>query len=256
MKTKMSLAVGMVIILALVGLAGCSAAGVSAADSQPVNVNLGNQQTGIWVNGEGKVTVTPDIATVTLGVSAQTATVAEAQAQAVDAMDKIMASLKDNGIALKDIQTRYYSIDQVIRWNDGNKEEEVIGYRVSNMVIVKIRAMDKVGDIIDDVVAAGGDLIRINGISFSVEDPSEYYVTARKLAMEKAKDKAEQIAKLSGVTLGKPTYVVENSYTPPTPYPVNVYRGDMSLGAAESSTSISPGEMDIVLNIQVAYAIQ
>jgi uncharacterized protein len=260
MKIKALLAAGIVAILALATLAGCSAAVVTPqsqpAQAQPLNVDLNNQQTGIWVSGEGKVTVTPDIATITLGVSAQTPTVAEAQSQASTAMDKIMASLTSNGIAKKDMQTKNYSIRQVTRWVESTQKEEVIGYNVSNMIVAKIRDMDKVGKIIDDAVTAGGDFIRINGINFSVEDPSKYYVQARELAMNKAKDKAQQIAQLSGVTLGKPTYVSESSYTPPTPYPVNMYKSDMAVGAAAPTTSISAGEMDIVLDVQVAYAIQ
>jgi uncharacterized protein YggE len=255
MRTKTFLAVGIVIILVLVGLAGCSAAKVPATEGQPVSVNVGSQQTGIWVNGTGKVTLTPDIATLSLGVSAQTSSVAEAQSQASTAMDKVMAALKGNGVAQKDIQTQYYNVQQVTRWDDKSQLEVVIGFRVSNMVIAKIREMAKIGSIIDAVVAAGGDLTRINGINFSVEKPEQYYSQARELAMNDAKAKAQQIASLSGVTLGKPTFISENASAPPVPYPQVMYKGDMAAGAAPS-VPISTGEMDIVLNVQVTYTIQ
>jgi uncharacterized protein YggE len=254
MKIKALLAAGMVLILLLVSLTGCSGGGVTAAEVPPVNVNVGNQQTGIWVNGEGKITVTPDIAALSLGVSAQTATVAEAQSQAAEAMDKMITALTDNGVASKDIQTQNYNIQQITRWDDKGMQEVITGYRVSNMVAAKIRNMDKVGSIIDTVAVAGGDLTRINGINFSVDNPEQYYAEARELAMNDAKAKAEQIASLSGIVLGKPTYVSENSYTPFVPYR-EVYLKSSMDSSAMPTTPISPGETDIVLNVQVSYAI-
>ena len=59
MKVKILLAVGVVVMLVMISLAGCSAAGVDAATTQPISVDVSNQQTGIWVNGQGKITVTP-----------------------------------------------------------------------------------------------------------------------------------------------------------------------------------------------------
>jgi uncharacterized protein len=252
MKTKVLLAGGLVVVLGLVGLAGCSA-GSQTAGNQAITVNTVSQQSGIWVNGEGKITVTPDVASLNLGVSAQASTVSEATSQAAAAMNKIMDSLKANGVAEKDIQTQYFSIQPVTRWDDKNQQEIVIGYRVSNTVVAKIRALDKAGKIIDAVAEAGGDLTRINGINFLIDKPEKYYDQARELAMNNAKAKAEQMAKLGGVTLGKITFVTESSYVPVQNYPV-MYK-DSASGAAPS-TSITPGESDITLNVQVYYAIQ
>ena len=250
MKTKALITMGIMLILVLVSMVGCEATGTTT--TQPLGVNIYGQQTGIWVSGEGKTTVVPDIATVTLGVSSQSSTVADAQSKAADAMDKVMSALTDNGVAKKDIQTQYYSIEQVTKWDDETQQQIIIGYRVSNMVITKLRDMDKVGTIIDAVVIAGGDLTRINGIYFSVDEPEQYYDEARELAMNDAKAKASQIARLAGVTLGKPTYVSESSYTPRT---VPVYGEGVPIESA-ATTPITPGETDIILNVQVAYTIQ
>lgn len=248
MKNKILLGVGVVVILIMAVLTGCSA----QTGGQPI-VNVGSQQTGVWVSGEGRVTVVPDLAIVTLGVSAQTATVAESQSQAATSMDKVMAALKANGVAEKDIQTQNYSIRQVTRWDDKTQQEVIIGYNVSNTVTAKLRDIPKAGATIDAVVAAGGDNIRFNGINFSIDKPEQYYTQARELAMKDAKAKADQMAKLSGLTLGPATYVSESSYVPgPTPYPV--YK-DAAMGAAPS-TSISAGEMEVVLNVQIAYSIK
>jgi uncharacterized protein len=258
MRSKLSMIIVLVsVVLAVsllgIALAGCAGGSAAAADIQPVNVNVNNQQ-GIWVSGEGKVTVTPDIATLSLGVSAQASTVAEAQSQAATAMDKVISTLKANGVAQKDIQTQYFNIQQMTRYDNNSQQSVVTGYMVSNVVTVKIRTMDKVGSIIDAVAAAGGDYTRINGISFSVDNPEQYYTDARKLAMEDAKAKAEQLARLSGVSLGRATYISESTSSTPIPYPVIVGRADMA--GATPTTSISPGETDVTLNVQVAYAIQ
>ena len=167
---KWLLLLGLALVVPVVALSGC-AAGPTTVEA----VNLSSQQEGIWVNGEGKVTVTPDIALLRLGIEAQQTTVAEAQAEAAAAMDTVMTALTDNGVSEKDIQTQYFSIYQVTRWDDYKNQEIVTGYRVTNMVNAKIREIDKTGTIIDAVAVAGGDLTRINNISFSVDEPSRYY---------------------------------------------------------------------------------
>lgn len=256
MKTKVLVAVGMVLILVMAVLAGCSSGGTTTGSNQPITVNMANQQTGIWVNGEGKVWVTPDLATLSLGIYSQKDKVSDAQSEAAAAMAKVMEALTSNGIEKKDIQTQNFSIQQVTRWDDKTQQQVVIGYAVTNMVVAKIRNLDKVGTIIDTSVTAGEDLIRINGISFTKEDTSADYVKARELAMNKAKAKAQQITSLSGVTLGKPVYITESSYVPPVAYMTNSFKADSAGGGAVPSTSISPGELEITVNVQVNYAIQ
>jgi len=194
------LAAGLTLVLFAGVLAGCS------------TVNLTGQQEGIVVSGEGNVSVVPDLATVNLGVEAQDTTVTAAQEQATSAMEVVMAALADNGVADEDIQTQYFSIYRVTRWDDETWEEVTIGYRVSNTVSVKLQDMDNISLIIDAAIEAGGDLIRVNGISFSVEDPSIYYEEAREEAMADAESRAEALAELAGIRLGKPTYITESNY--------------------------------------------
>jgi uncharacterized protein YggE len=246
MKKYWLAAVSLALLLVVVGFSGCSGSPTTIG-----TVDINSQQTGIWVSGEGKVTVTPDIATLSLGIEAQAATVADAQTQAATAMGAVMAALTENGVADKDIQTQYFSIYQVTRWDDDKNEEIVIGYRVTNMVTAKIREIEKAGPIIDAVAAAGGDYTRINNISFTVDDPTPYYVEARQKAMTDAKAKAEQLADLAGVSLGKPTYISEGTITPPV-----IYRdAGTVLTPPAPTTPVSPGEIELTLDVQVAYAI-
>ena len=239
------LAVSLALVIAVVGLAGCD-----SGNSDLEELNISNQQEGIWVSGEGTVTVTPDVATLSLGVEVQAESVAVAQSQAAEAMDRVMGALADNGVAEKDIQTQYYSVYPVTRWDEDSQKEIIVGYRVTNTVSAKIREIDKTGTIIDAVASAGGDFTRINGIYFSVDDPSAYYEEARGEAMADAGAKAEQLAELAGGRLGKATYISESSSTPPS-----VYRQSMSGAESAAPTPISPGEMEITLTVQVVYSI-
>ena len=241
MRKKKLLAMGLVLVLVLTGLVGCTSGTGSS-------INTSNQQEGIWVNGHGEVNAAPDISILQLGISAQRASVTEAQAEAATSMDKIMNALKKEGVADKDIQTQYFSIQQITRWDETKQEEIVIGYRVSNTVVAKIRVIAKTGSVIDSVAEAGGDFTRIDGISFSIDDPSGYRIEARDKAMVDAKTKAEQLANLSGVTLGKPTFISESISYP-------VYSQPPRMAEKAPTTPISPGEMKVTLDVQLVYAI-
>jgi len=265
-------------LLLTIGLLGCNGntpAEITPEPTQPtvtqpttpaptttpanVNVSLNTQTEGIWVSGSGKVAVTPDIAILQLGIEAQEPTVAEAEDKASEAMDKVKTALTDNGVAEKDIQTQNFRIRQRTRWDDEQQMEVVVGYRVTNDVIAKVRDLGKVSDIIEAVVAAGGDYTRIDDLGFTIEDPTAYYDEAREKAMADAKEKAEKIAELASVKLGMPTYINESASTPylgasygmavpaPTPAPEII---------VETPMPISPGEVEITVNMQVAYEIE
>ncbi len=247
-KNRLLLSISLALVLVTGGMVSCSPDTTVLAEIEGINIST--QQNGIWVTGTGEVTATPDVAILNLGVEAQAATVGEAQAQAAEAMDAVMDVLDNYGVAPRDIKTQYYSIYPVRRWDDG--KETLIGYRVSNTVTVKIRQIEDSGGIIDAVTAAGGDYTRISSISFTVDDPSAYKVEARDKAMADAKAKAEQLAKLAGVTLGLPTYIAESGGYMPV-----LYREfDMMEGAPSAATTpISPGETEISLTVQVVYSI-
>jgi len=242
MKKRILYLAGIILIaIIIVGLSGCDS--ISAPSSS--KVSPGSQQTtGIWVTGEGEVTVVPDLAVLSLGVEAQADTVAQAQSEASTAQ----------GIESNDIQTQYFSIYPTRRWDPDTGEEELTGYQVTNMVTVKVRVVENTGTIIDAVAAAGGNYIRINSISFTVDDPVPYQEEARVKALADAQEKAQQIADNADLNLGTPTYINEtSSYNP--------YTMDMPYGLAfpvpsiEAGSSISPGETTVTVIIQVAYGI-
>ncbi len=253
MNKKWLAVIGIASVLAVIGLTGCEQGSVSTGEIGTITVS--NQQQGIWVSGTGEMTVTPDIATINVGIESEDASVAAAREEAAEAMQHVMDALLANGVAEKDIQTQYFSINQVTNWDRETGEEIVEGYRVSNTVTVTIRNIDNTGTIIDAAAAAGGNDTRINGVNFSVDDPSAYYDEVRETAVADAKAKAEELASLAGVSLGKVTYISEGSYNPPSAWKAT------GMAYAEASdaaypTQISPGELEITLNVQIAYAVK
>jgi uncharacterized protein YggE len=249
-KKGLVIIIGIALALVAIGAFGCEGY-FDSGDTGVAGTISSQQDIGIWVTGQGEVTVVPDVAILSLGVEAQAATVAEAQQQAAEAMDAVMNVLDDSGIAEEDIKTQYYSIQPVWSWDDDKNQQILIGYRVTNTATVKVRDMAGIGSIIDAAVAAGGDYIRINSISFTVDEPEDYYEEIREEAMADAEAKAQQLAKLGGVKLGKPTYIAEFSSYDSTV----VYRDVEAAGEASVTTDISPGETEIWLTVQVVYSI-
>ena len=244
MKKIWLIVVGLVLLVSVVVMSGCGA-------GNSINVGSNSQQNGIWVSATGKVYAIPNIAGLTLGVEAQASTVAAAQSQANQAMASVVAALKAAGIADKDIQTQYYNIYEVTKWDPNKNENVTTAYQVTNTVNTTIRDISKVGTVIDAVVAAGGNYIRINGINFTVDDPSTYYAQARQQAITYAKQKADQMASLTGVKLGDMFYITESSNIPSG----NYFDLRTVAAPASNSTSISAGQLEITTTVSIAYNI-
>jgi uncharacterized protein YggE len=244
-KKFMLFAVIAAILLVSVLLVGCQASGSTAA-------TISNQQTGISVSGQGIVYVTPDIVNLQLGIQAQAAIVADAQSQAVAAMNNVLAALAANGVAKADIQTQNYSIQQTTRYDNVKQQDISTGYQVINYVNVKVRDVTKAGVILDAVTAAGGDLTRVNSVQFSLNDPTSANNQARDQAMADAKATAAQLASDAGVKLRNPLSISESEVSPIS----KMYASDMAVPSASGSTTINSGELEITVSVQVTYAIQ
>ena len=112
---------------------------------------------------------------------------------------------------------------------------------------------DHAAETLDAAVNAVGDDLQIGGITFTVNDPSALASQARAAAMNDARSKAQQLADEGGVTLGKPTSITEVSSPAPTPVNFDLRKG----AVAESGSSVvEPGQQEITVSVQVAYAVQ
>lgn len=232
----------------------------SASESRALGELAGADQTGLWVTGTGTVAAEPDLARLTLGIESRAKTVEEARTNAANAMAAVVSTVKAHNIQDKDIQTQVFSITPEYTYREvqdefGRHGEQVlVGYIVTNQVAVKVRDLDAVGPVVDDVAQAGGDLTRISGISFTVEDPKPLQEQARAKAVQDAVAKAEQMAREAGVTLGKAFYLNDSTAVPVVrDFGVKAFAEGI---AAAPPTPISGGELEISVTIQAAFSIR
>jgi uncharacterized protein YggE len=209
----------------------------------------GAEQTGIMVMGEGKASGEPDVAMITIGVETRADTAREAADENNEQMADVMAALQGMGIAEEDIRTVDYSIQPEIDWDA--EERRVIGYLVINSVLVKIRQVDQVGDVLDAVTGAGAN--NIYGIQFAFDDPTSLREQARAAAMADAQSKAQALADLAGVGLGKPRIISESFIEQPPYYMERVYAPAMEAGGG---VPVSTGQLEVTVNVQVTFDIR
>jgi uncharacterized protein len=208
-----------------------------------------SSDTGISVTGTGKVSVKPDIAVSTIGIQVTGSSLTDATNQANSKMSAVIDKIKSMGVADKDIQTTNYSVQPITNQPKSNDETPTItGYRIDNQVTVTVRKIDDLGKILDAAVAAGAN--NIYGISFSVGDPTPYEQQARAAAVKDAMDKADQLAKAGGITLGKVISISENVATP---RPVFAAAAPLAAGG---SVPVETGETQISVTVEMRFAIQ
>jgi len=204
-------------------------------------------QNAISVSGEGRVSADPDMAEIIIGVESRAPTAKEAASQNSDDMNQVMAVLEEMGIDEEDIQTVDYSIRAEIDYR-ADEGPRVVGYVVDNMVRVKVRDLDLVGDLLDEATEAGAN--NIYGITFTVEDPRPFQEQAREMAVADARSKAQQLAEAADVRLGDllslSEYMVEG--------PVLVERAAAE-GMGGGAPPISPGQLEITIQVQMSYEI-
>ncbi len=248
-------AVALIGVLALgCGDSGSAAGSVSDSGGSSVEALAaaladGDDVGGISVSGLGVAVAAPDIASLSFGVATLANTARGARDDAASRMNDLIESLKDNGIAEEDFHTSQFSIDPEVDFRN-NGGQVIRGYRVTSLLSVTVRDLDRVGEVIDDAVEAVGDDIRVRGVTFSIEEPAALQSEARALAMADAKAKAEELAELADVGLGKPTAISESSGggVPPVFF-------DAARAAELAETPISPGQLEITVTVQVTYAI-
>lgn len=230
--------------------------GVANLDSLHVDGAIG----GIRVSGTGTVSVEPDVAILQVGVEVFAGKVSTARSEASKAMDSVVSVLTNEGIEEKDIQTTRFSIyprydyEEVTINGKRIGTQVLTGYTVNNTVKAKIYEIDKVGQIIDKSADAGGDYVRINGVDFTVDDPSPYQTEIRKMAVEDAVEKAQEYALLTNVELGPVIELNEmNSGSMHSPYEADY---GMRMMASAPTTSISTGQLEISLSVNTLFAIK
>lgn len=205
----------------------------------------------ISVPGIGRVSVQPDIATLRLGVLVVRQTAAAARESAAATMSAVLEALNARGVAKKDLRTALLSLSPVTDYS-AETGPRVTGYQAANSVSVIVRDLTSAGALIDAALAAGAT--SMDGLDFSVDDPSAAEEQARRLAMADAKRRAQTIAAASDVPLGGVVGVVEGDRDgAPVPYPM---ARAMAFKAEAADTPVEAGSQEIVVSVSVAYAIE
>lgn len=231
------------LMVAVVAAGTGSGGRVAAQDATPV----AGSPAIVTVLGHGSVTVTPDTASVTIGVQITKPTLPEAQEEATTQMTAVLDAIKAAGIDEKDIQTAYYSVNVLQNYDNNGNPTEVTGYQVANQVNVLVRDLDKVGQLLEDVVAAGAN--SIYGITFGVADPSDAQSQARAAAVADAKKRADELAQAAGLTLGRVLSISEGG-SQSIPY----YDG-AQFAAGKGGAPVQFGTTDIAVDVQVTYEL-
>jgi len=206
----------------------------------------------ISIVGQGKVTAVPDIAKIQLGYSVEKPTVAQAQKDNTDKMNAMIERLKkDFKIEAKDIQTANYYISPQYDWFNG--KQTLRAYLVSQNLNVKVRNMDSVSKIIEAAGSVG--LNQVGNLLFEIDDPEKVKEEAREKALAQAKVKAETLASVVGVKLGK---IVSFSESSSDGQPLPYYYADKAMGlggGGGSAPTVEAGSNEITIIATVEYEI-
>ncbi|MGB3339732.1 MAG: SIMPL domain-containing protein [Devosia sp.] len=210
----------------------------------------------ISIEGRGEVMAAPDMAQINSGVTTQGASAREALDANTAAMAELIAELKAAGIEARDIQTSGFSVNPNYVYTDERDANgyslppKINGYQVSNTVTITVRQLDALGSILDKSVTVGANTI--NGVSFSVADPSALYDDARKAAFADARAKAELYATIAGGKLDEIVSISEGQgFNPPQPVAMYSMRAD----AQSAAVPVEAGELAFSINVNVQWEL-
>ena len=199
------------------------------------------------VVGQGKVTAAPDIAYITLGVVTEDVNAKVAQQNNAKAMTDVIDTIRNTGIKNEDIKTTNYSIYPKSTYNEKTGETKIVGYSVTNSVVVTIRDISKAGNLIDIAAVSGSNLT--NSISFGLSDYEKYYNLALKEAVAVAKKRATTIGEALDIQIKTPVAISESGSSSPV-----IYNSMYNMkAAADSVTPIQSGNMDIQATVNMTY---
>lgn len=217
------------------------------------------------VSGEGKVVAVPDVAQVSFGITTEGGTdLAKLQKENSGKSNRVIDFLKEERIDEKDIKTQSYNISPRYQRYDcsrsiysGNEARpcppsEIVGYTISQRILVKIRDLDASGRIMAGVVDNGAN--NVSGPNFTIDDSEEIKNKAREEAITKARKKAEGIADAGNFGLGRLVEINENFYGMPRAMSAKVNSFEEVGGVA--APQIEPGSQDVTVTVELVYEIK
>lgn len=215
------------------------------------NNSKSSQNETITVSGIGELYATPDIALIDFAVVTESKTVDLAMSENTQKMNNIINALKNEmRIDEKDIKTTRFNINPRYEWQDKTNKRVLAGYEVSQIVNVKIRDLDTVGETIQKATELGAN--DVSDLIFTFDNDKELKEKARNIAIKNAKEKAKSLEKELGVKMTKIVDFSESGYTPS---PVR-YNSMKQMEGAASSALIESGQNKITSNVSITYIIK
>lgn len=200
--------------------------------------------TSITVTGEASVAMQPDVATLSLGVTTQGVTATEAMTANSAALNVVLDRLKAAGIADRDLQTSNLSLNPNWVGYESGATPTIAGYTASNMLTVRVRALDRLGTVLDAAITDGANTL--NGLTFELSDPKAKMDEARRAAVADARARAGVLAESAGITLGEVRSITEGGgYVNPTP----MFRSE----AAASPVPVAAGEIAVTTTVTMVF---
>lgn len=204
----------------------------------------------ISIQGTGKVEATPNVATTNIGMAA-TATTSQAAIDEVNTvMNDLISRLKDAGVESKDIQTQDYSVREDYDYTEEGRE--LLGYRATQSVRVKIRDLNNSNKILSLASEAGAN--NVGGLQFDIEDPEDLKQQAREKAIKNAKQKAKKLSDSLGVRVVDVISYNESFPSGPVHYTEKATMGRGGDAAVEPT--IEPGSQEVQVNVNITYQIR
>jgi uncharacterized protein YggE len=248
-----ALAVGGIAAAALVGafVLGGSRGNAAPSPSQsgkqaPAVLASATDSARITVTGTGNVTGTPNQLVLSMGVQVNGSSVGSALADANNAVNRVTAALRADGVAAADIQTSGLSI-----WpNYPNNSQTPNGYSVSESITATLNSLSAAGGQIEAAVHAGGNAATVGGVSLNLTDDSSLLAKARAAAVADATAKASQYAKALGKPLGAVVSITDGAPAQPEP----MFNG-VAAASAKSDVPISPGTQQLSVSVTVVFAV-
>ena len=213
------------------------------------------------VDGTGEATAVPDTGVVNLGITSQGSTVTEAQGKTNEIANKLIADIKKLGIEDKNIKTTNYSVTpnygngaiQPMMFPIRSGGQTIVGYTVTQNLEIDVKPIEKANKVVDTATADGANLVGQVSFSFSDDIKTQLENKARADAIKQAKDKAQNLANLSGIRLGKLVNVVESNQIRPWPMRYMGTAGNSGTPEAQPPTNITPGENTVSITVTLSY---
>ena len=206
----------------------------------------------VSINGSGVIYLSPDVATINLGVATEAADVQAATAESSQVIEKIKQVLEKYGVAPADVQTTNFSVYPMSDYGI-DLESASVRYRVDNSVNVTVRELESLGEILDAVIAAGAN--SIYGIQFGLSDSEAAYTQAMEIAVLNAQERADALATAAGAKLG-PIQTISTYYgNGGTP----IYMAADSArpqGGGGSDVPVSTGALEVRVEVNVSYGLE